>query len=256
MELELILDVIKTRITQILHKKLEGIYLHGSIVLGGFQKNKSDIDLIIIINQPLYLHEKHGLLSYFLSQSMTPYPIEVSVLEKSRLENWRHPSTYDFHYSKYWRDFYQYTPISKINTHLKEVHTDSDLAAHLTIVVNSGRCLYGEEIGQLFTTIPKKDYLLSLQGEFNDCLKSIREKPVYCILSLLRIEYYLVFAKIISKQEAALWGVNGNHSHSKKLLKKIKYAYENENRNIKISLEELDELRKEFYIFCSQFSND
>lgn len=180
---------------------------------------------------------------------MTPYPIEVSVLEKRSLEKWSHPSTYDFNYSEYWRDFYENTPISKVNTHLMEVHTDPDLASHLTVVISSGRCLYGEEIGKLFTPIPKKDYLLSLQGEYNDCLISIREKPIYGILSLLRIEYYLVFGKIISKQQAALWGVDGNHSHSKKLLKKIKDAYENEERKINISLEELDKLREEFRNF-------
>ncbi|MFS0751221.1 aminoglycoside adenylyltransferase domain-containing protein [Oceanobacillus sp. 1P07AA] len=254
MELDLILDVIKTRVTEILHRKLEGVYVHGSIALGGFQKSKSDIDLIIIVNQTLSLQEKHGLLSYCLSQSKNPYPIEVSVLEKSGLENWRHPSNYDFHYSEYWRDFYENTPISEVNTYLMEVHTDPDLAAHLTIVINSGLCLYGKPIGQLFHSIPKKDYLLSLQGEYNDCLKSIKEKPIYCILSLLRIEYYLIFGKIISKQQAAGWGVNGNHSHSKKLLKKIKDAYEI-GENISISFEELDKLREEFHIIRSQFSN-
>ncbi|BAC14103.1 aminoglycoside adenylyltransferase domain-containing protein [Oceanobacillus iheyensis] len=253
MELELILDMIKNRVTKVLHKKLEGIYLHGSIVLGGFQKNKSDIDLIIVINQPLNLHEKHRLLIYFLSLSMATYPIEVSVLVKSELENWKHPSTYDFHYSEYWRDFYENAPISNVNTFLMELHTDPDLAAHLTVVINSGWCLSGEEISSLFRPIPKKDYLLSLQGEYIECIKSISDNPIYCILSLLRIEYYLFFDKIISKQQAANWGVNGNHTHSKKLLTKVKDAYENEERDTDISREDLDKIRKNFTFLFAIF---
>ena len=38
---------------EILKENLVGIYLHGSLAMGCFNPQKSDIDLIIVVNEPL-----------------------------------------------------------------------------------------------------------------------------------------------------------------------------------------------------------
>ena len=42
--------------------------------------------------------------------------------------------------------------------------------------------------------------------DFNDCLASIEEKPIYCILNLLRVYLFVKEGLISSKLEAGIWG--------------------------------------------------
>lgn len=43
-----------------------GVYLHGSLAMGGFNPNNSDIDLIIVTAQPLSNQQKWKLVHFFV----------------------------------------------------------------------------------------------------------------------------------------------------------------------------------------------
>ena len=49
MEYQFILDKIVNTSKQIFGEELTGIYLHGSLAMGCFHPDKSDIDLILVI---------------------------------------------------------------------------------------------------------------------------------------------------------------------------------------------------------------
>ena len=53
-----------------------GCYLHGSLALGGFNPQKSDIDLLILIKDSLQFEKKIALSKLLLQYSNAPFPIE------------------------------------------------------------------------------------------------------------------------------------------------------------------------------------
>lgn len=250
------LENLTSSIQHILKDKMVGMYIHGSLVLGGFQHENSDIDIIIITNQDLTFQDKKRAVSLFLSHSLNPFPIEVSILPQKDIHNWRHPCPYLFHYSEYWRTFYEQSPEEQVKEQLLHDHTDSDLAAHLTVLFHYGKSIFGKPIDEVFQPIPEEDYLDSLKREYHDCMNSIKEKPIYCVLNLLRIEYYFIHRKIISKHEAAQWGIAGNHAHrheSVEIFKVVNHAFHG-NQNMKpLNIDQLEMLKDEFDIICSQF---
>src|SRR5699024_3564942 len=108
------------------------------------------------------------------------------------LKYWNHPCPFDLHYSEHWRERYQYDVLNETDNYLNNaVHTDTDLAAHITIMNHNGICIEGEPIHKIFPTIPQSDYISSIMGDFEDCLHNIQSEPIYCTLNLIRVYWYL-----------------------------------------------------------------
>lgn len=56
-----LLDTLQTQLTQILSKKLVGLYLYGSVVMGDFDPSISDVDLLAAISSDLHPMEVNTL---------------------------------------------------------------------------------------------------------------------------------------------------------------------------------------------------
>lgn len=190
-------------IRAILGENAEGIYLHGSLVLGGFVPEKSDVDLIVVTKKSLHRSAVLDLTRFFLKKSGEPFPIEVSVLNLPQLKKWQHPSRFEFHYSEAWR-----THLEKLDPPFLNVQgwTDPDLAAHLMIIRKKGRVLYGSPIERVFPQVGKEDYLSAILGDFEECVENVLDDPVYCVLNMVRVYRYLKEGDICSKEDAAEWG--------------------------------------------------
>jgi hypothetical protein len=117
-----------------LEQTLVGIYLHGSLALGCFNVEQSDLDLLFVTRQPMAVKTKRQLMQVFLQSSQAPCPLELSVLVVSDMHPFRHPLPFDLHYSEYWR---QQTQEDLVNGAWQywndETRSDPDLAAHLTV---------------------------------------------------------------------------------------------------------------------------
>jgi predicted nucleotidyltransferase len=81
-----------------------GVYLHGSLAMGGFHPRQSDLDLLVVTAQPLSSEAKPQLGRHMPTASGAPQAVEVSVLSQKDLTPWKHPSSFSFHYSEAWRD--------------------------------------------------------------------------------------------------------------------------------------------------------
>lgn len=193
---------------QILHEDLIGFYLHGSFAMGGFNPNKSDIDILVVTKNALSIENKRKLANLFLVYSSHPFPVEISFLDKKQLDNWRYPTPYDFHYSEYWREKYE-VDISqgKIGCFGGEEKFDADLAAHITVTNQRGICLLGSPIEEVFPEVPPSHYISSIMSDFEECLENIEHDPIYCTLNLIRVYWYLKEGTISSKEEAGKWGL-------------------------------------------------
>jgi len=63
MDYNSLLKQIADKYQSILGKNMTGIYVHGSIALGCFNWERSDIDFLVVINEPITKQTKIKLLN-------------------------------------------------------------------------------------------------------------------------------------------------------------------------------------------------
>lgn len=243
---------IKTQMTNIadflyhtLGENLIGTYLHGSMCLGSFQPSHSDLDIIMIIQQPLSASERLNLMNGFLALHKKPSPIELSILCYSDLNPWRHPTPYEFHFSEYWRP--KFEVIASENDlafwDFKEIYTDGDIACHVNLINQSGICIYGRAIKETFPLVPEKDFWDSIFWGIDYFSKLDGELLVTGILTLLRIWSYKENKAIYSKSQAGEWAIGLVPSQYRHIIENVVEVY-NDKAKLNDFLEaDLDDLR-------------
>jgi streptomycin 3"-adenylyltransferase len=204
------LDELVSALQPQLADNLVGVYLHGSLAMGCFNPQSSDIDLLVAIQHSLDPQAKRRVAELLLDQSNAPHPLEISFLTQANLRPWRHPTPFDFHYSETWRQRYEQELANGDRWRWsEEPSTDSDLAAHIMITNHRGICLYGAPIPQAFPSVPEKDYVDSIVGDFRWAVEGERlvANPVYFVLNACRVYAYLLERRIYSKEEGAVWAL-------------------------------------------------
>ncbi|WP_257215910.1 nucleotidyltransferase domain-containing protein [Fredinandcohnia onubensis] len=170
---------INKSIKEIINDSYVGFYIHGSLAMGGFNPKSSDIDVLVITYKSMEIEYKRNLARLLLDYSNSPYPIEISFLNTKQLRHWQHPCPYDFHYSEFWRERFEKDLLNGTYQFLNgDIHTDADLAAHLTITYQRGICVEGKPIKEVFPLVPRSDYISSILGDYQDCLENIEEDPI------------------------------------------------------------------------------
>ena len=147
-------DPVRTQINNLvatfqrmLSSNLVGIYLHGSMAMGCFNPQRSDIDLLVVTRIGMTVETKRNVAQYLLTHSLSPSPIEISFLVQKDIHPFRHPLPYDLHYSESWRERYmQAIEDETWRTWNDEQKYDNDLATHITVTRARGICLNGEPI--------------------------------------------------------------------------------------------------------------
>lgn len=238
------LSELQNGLETIMDGKILGIYVHGSLALGGFNPKRSDVDLVVVVRDILSSRMKKELAHCFLKISKQPYPLEISILAAQQLTPWQFPTPYEFHFSEYWRDRYELELAEGTERYLNLAEkTDPDLAAHLTIVRHCGIRLSGQEVERVIPEVPKKDYLASLLGDYEACLQHILEGPVYCILNLIRVYWYLKEGRIASKKEAGAWGAEVLPEVYHALIYQAVHLYESGQTDGKFDGKDLNEFK-------------
>lgn len=195
-----------SRLRLLLHESLVGIYLHGSLAMGCFNPDRSDIDVLVVIDKEMPPDTKWDVVRFLLDVSMRPFPIEISFLQQSHINPWKHPAPFELHYSEEWRHRY----LSKLDCETGEPWADTkrvdpDLAAHIVILRHRGVVLYGPPVDSVFPTVPEADYIDAIVNDIDDAIEWIDSKPVYGILNLCRVLCYLEERQVTSKEEAGEW---------------------------------------------------
>lgn len=195
-------------VREVLADELEGAYLHGSLAMGCFNPERSDIDLLFVTREGMPVETKRRLAKLLRRCSGAPRPIEVSFLRRQDLDPWEYPTPFDFHYSEDWRSQLQEQLLSGAwRGWNQERQRDPDLAAHITITRSRGRCLWGTPIESVFPAVPREHYVASISGDFEWARDRMVEVPVYFVLNACRILWYLREGAISSKDEAGEWGM-------------------------------------------------
>lgn len=192
-----------------LQDNLTGVYLHGSLALGCFNPERSDLDLLVITGQPMSVETKRSLIEALLRLSRQPAPIEISFLSQQQLIPWRCPTPYDLHYSEDWRSRFEHELATDAwrawNDKRQE---DIDLAAHITVTRARGICLLGQPIAATLPPVPARDYIAAIWGDFLVARSEALNNPPYFVLNACRVAAYLLEGRICSKEEGGVWALS------------------------------------------------
>jgi predicted nucleotidyltransferase len=190
-------------------RNLAGVYLHGSLAMGCFNPERSDLDLLVVTRERMAPEERRDVAEALLRYPVAPAPIEVSFVSQTQLHPWSHPAPYDFHFGADWH--------ARVAEDLAsgawrqwggEERRDPDLAAHVTVARGRGVALHGPPPSALLPAVPRADYLDSILADVAWGSERLDENPVYLILNLCRIYAYVREGIVCSKDEGATWALH------------------------------------------------
>ena len=201
-----ILDEIINKSKEILGKNLIGIYLHGSMAMGCFNPDKSDIDLIIVIEDDISDAQKLVLMEHIvlLNRQAPRKGLEISVVKRQYCKPFVYPTPFELHFSPAHLQWFQNAPQDYVE---KMKGEDIDLAAHFTIIREYGIVLWGEKIEEVFAPVPRENYLASICADVENATDVILEEPVYIILNLCRVLAFVKDGLYLSKEKGGRWGM-------------------------------------------------
>ena len=195
----------------LLNANMAGVYLHGSLAMGCFNPQRSDIDLLVVTHEPTDLATKRDLIKVLLAYSLQPCPVELSFLRRSDLVPWQYPTPFDLHYGEGWRSKYTEELSSGTWQAWNDVQAyDTDLAAHITVTNARGITLLGASIAETFPAVPRQDFVASILDDVESAkfgLQGIAHNAVYVVLNACRTLAYLQTDAILSKAEGGVWAL-------------------------------------------------
>lgn len=191
---------------QLLKENLIGIYLHGSAATGCFHPEKSDLDLILVINHSISDAAKTAFMEHVirLNETAPPKGLELSIVKQEFCNPFVYPTPFELHFSSAHIDCWKENPKSYIEN---MNGTDKDLAAHFTIINAYGIVLFGRSIKETFGSVPHRCYADSIWADIQNAHEDILEQPVYVTLNLCRVLAYLKDGLILSKKAGGEWGL-------------------------------------------------
>jgi len=184
---------------------LTGVYLHGSLAMSGFHEASSDVDFIVVIRNRMQRDQALRIAhrSLALHDAMpNPRGLEYSVLLEEHLRPFRYPTPLQLHYSDFHRERYRNDP-----TYLCGGMEDVDTASQLMVALQRGTCLFGEPLSSVCEPIKREYFVDSIYRDIEDAVHNIEQDPVYAILNLCRVLYYLEQGVLASKTEGGEWAM-------------------------------------------------
>ena len=195
------------RSKELLQDSLVGIYLHGSAVMGCFNPEKSDIDMIVVVDRPVPEPVKRAYLDMTveMNASAPTKGIEMSIVLKSVCDPFVYPTPYELHFSAGHLSWYRTDPEDYVR---RMNGTDWDLAAHFTVINRRGKCLCGAPIREVFAQVPRCDYMDSIVRDVSGARDEITQYPMYLTLNLARVLACKEENLILSKKEGGEWAID------------------------------------------------
>lgn len=225
-----------------------GIYLHGSIALNCFVEGVSDIDILVICNRRLTREERLIISSNIIEIDCKPSPLEMSAVWINDLNPWKSPTPCQFHYSDSWTEHYK----NLLNGNIKdsfivdEDFCDADIACHAHLTHQSGICIYGSPIKEVFPIIPEHDFWNSISSNISEYDFQAYNLRYFAsnILILGRILSYKIEKRILSKYDGALWTLDNVPEPLRYIIDNAIKEWYSEVMGLEYKKEDLEELRQ------------
>jgi Domain of unknown function (DUF4111) len=197
LRVEAYLERLTGRVHEVLQADAVGVYLHGSAVLGGFQPDRSDLDVLAVCDRPLSAEQRAGLCHH-LDPAALAVPAAMLELSVVTAEACRHPVAappYELH----------------VNTRDRRCvdgtgRNDPDLLLHFAVARQVGRLLGpGRTPRHCFAPVPRRLVLGGMALELRDAAGDERAAPEYLVLNACRNLAYLRTGRMRSKVAGGRW---------------------------------------------------
>jgi predicted nucleotidyltransferase len=231
MERQELLDKLVEYSCHIFEKNLVGIYLHGSIAMGCFNPMKSDLDILLVVENAITDLQKKKFMDVIvdLNDNAPVKGIEMSLVRSEHCRNFVYPTPFDLHFSNMHLNWYKSSP----NEYIEKMNgTDHDLAAHFVITKNRGIVLYGKSISDVFGEISSEAYLDSIKSDIIQSQDEVIDNPIYIILNLCRVLAHVQDRLVLSKKEGGEWGIKNIYDKYQGLIKDALVCYTSDQNMI------------------------
>ncbi|WP_434752212.1 aminoglycoside adenylyltransferase domain-containing protein [Paenibacillus amylolyticus] len=191
-----LVDILKEELTD----ALTGVYLHGSMALGCFHPQQSDIDILVVCREKRSSETYRRIADQLIrieDEMHLAKGFEISIVVESAVTSGQYPTPFEFHYSAYHREKYRNDP-----AYLCGGDEDPDVVAHMAVIYDRGIVLYGKPIKELFQPANREHVIHSIASDASSALEEIGDNPVYNVLTLSRVLLYIQESVIYSKREA------------------------------------------------------
>ena len=232
---------------EVFGSKVTGIYLHGSLAMGCFRWDKSDIDLLVVMEEDITDEQKMCFMEKVaaLNKEAPKKGIEMSVVKKEYCSHFVYPTPFELHFSVAHLDWFQRAPEEYIHE-MKGV--DPDLAAHFMIIGHYGIVLWGKPVKEVFAEVPEEDYIDSIMTDVEHAREAVLEEPVYIVLNLCRVLAYLKDGAVLSKKQGGEWGLRNLEPEYHGIVAMVLQAY--------ISNEDMTVDNREALAFCDRMRDE
>jgi len=205
-----IMDRLTQAYSNVLGPNFVGMYVHGSIAMGCFHPQKSDIDFVCVVHNEPDAEQKLRILEATVAyERFAPEKgLEMHILLLEDCLHPTHPCPFCLHYSHaYWRAFLS-DPLGLIAS----MHgRDPDLGGHLTILHACGVCWKGAPVQEVFAPVPKEMYLSSI---LDDVIPGCGD-DIYRLCNLCRVWGYLAEGLVLSKRTGPQWALSQSEGPAK-----------------------------------------
>jgi len=208
-EVQLYLDRVVSTLREHLGAELVGVYLHGSLAMGGFDPGRSDVDILAVCTGALSPRRRVrlGEVLAAIPRPATGGDLELSLVTTSAVRTRSAAPSFEIHV---------HTEDEQPVVDGAERPGDEDLVAHFAVARARGKVLFGPEPGELFAA-PER---ASLIRAFLSDMEWARESGAagweghhmpdlasmaYRVLNAARSWRYLETGELGSKVEGAMW---------------------------------------------------
>lgn len=189
-----------------LGQSLQAVYLHGSAVNGGLRPN-SDVDLLVVSNQPLTLEASARLVDKLMQISGrypvrpgTPRCLEVMVFLQQDLAALSYPARCAFIYGEWLRDEFEAGTVP-------QPHPDPEYTLVLAQAGQDAASLIGPTREHFLPAIPREDVRKAITDALPDLTDNLQGDERNVLLTLARMWYTLETGKFTPKDAAAEWAL-------------------------------------------------
>lgn len=219
MEINSLMQQINGWLKDILKDNYVGVYFHGSLRLGSFHPNRSDLDFIIVVKDKLDSEAKELIWDKML-ENVDAFPeggFEFSVVLYENCQIIKHPIPYELHGSRAWIDRYRADKATVINGDYK---ADPDLASHFNVInVPNEKMDFGRPSQEVFAKVPMEYVIDSNYRDTLECVEEIVNHPVYCVLNLCRFYALIRDGLTLSKYDGGRWALENMNSDYEDVIK-------------------------------------
>lgn len=208
-----LLSEVSLQLQKPLTSNLVGIYLYGSLAMGGYNPQKSDIDILVVIKNNLTRDGRNKIVNNVLklSDKVSGGGLELTVVTLAAMKDFRYPTPVELHLPAGLKENFLTSEVDLTGEVL-----DEGIAINIAITKQRGFCLFGVPIEEIFPNI-SREYILraaihDFRWSYNNVMKGENNGkcwvPSYAVLNSCRILAYIKDGLLTSKEEGGRWGIN------------------------------------------------